>query len=848
MSGYWQSFARAARPLQLICDLDRPLQAVGNRYLTPCPCCGNQLQILASGFVCPNRDCTFRAGGAVDYLRIETDSYGEALNQLRNMYGDTVRQLCGAESWEVIRDQAAKQGALQRRLFIYFLKLRQRSRAESIEGVRLHSWLASNKIDLASCNTSAFLAAPEDLKELQRLLREFGDEEIPAEIQHAVLFPYFGDHHTVSSILIYNRAKAATHEVRVTPYRFAFSGLLEPAEDRDTVLCHNHVDAAILNSRYRQFQHGKICYAVLFNPAEQELGFMPEIPVFMHKTKGSGDKENLQRVRLSMLAALAAHYQELHVAGHDLYDEPHPAPPVPWEMFVMREGLALLEAEQGLTAAVRTFLESARPSPRICAELSRELRSRNLRKLAEALESYFREALLYKDAKVSLFATASGYTAVRRDGMRSVITNFTCSFDHNLVFPQSPDVYHVGQMFFDGHDYPLIINSKDLDNPRQFENAARLAEMRFTGEKPSNLVPAVPDRKYAAHLINHLRGTVCHLDRIEGTPFLGWDISRRNFFGPSWHVTAGRVSSRTSFMHPDYELLQHYSAEELPMLPPTSDLPRELCDVISQAVAMSARIYLHHPVQPIKYLNTPGNRNVLGALFAGLGQQTVIPLSFNGRTALEEMKGLQGFPSLAAGYNRSQTERASLPVFMLLDYGFRLSESHSPEVLARAASVFRAVMARSMAWLLSTQGSRFHRHSSVSYDAALAHEGEAVIREACELPDWAISAAPYQTVENALRQIPVDRVADYFSHDLASQQVYFNFAGLAGVDVTDLELDLRQMSAHVQLGDGVIMIDALSAMQLLCNFYQETPRLKSLQLEQVVEELESRGAAQAASK
>ena len=840
MHGYWKSFSRAARPLQLICDLDRPLQVLaGKTYLTPCPSCGNQMQILDSGFFCPNQGCFFRAGSPIDYLRASVPTYEEALQQFRNMYGEAVRRACGAESWESIKAEFAKQAARQRRLFNYFLKLRQRNKPEPIGMVMLHSWLCKNGIDMESCSCSAFLADKEDLHGLRRLIAECGaDDTIPDTVENVVLFPYFGNHHTIAEITVYDRASDKNYAVKIDPYRFVFSGLLEPGEGLQVQLCHNHIDAAVLNGRYRSFQLGKICYSVLCNPEEQEIGFMPESPVYMHKQDSKTEKESLRKIRISMIAALAAHYPKLEIAGHDFHDSPHPAPPVSWREFVVREFLALAEAEAGITAPVQTFLECARPSTAMLAEISRELRSRNLRRIAEELEAYSKAAVIFKDPKLTIHATTSGYTAIRKDSMRSAITNFTCEFDQNLVFPDSASVYHIGRMFFDGYEYPLIISSTDLDNPKQLESAARSSEMRFAGKKPSNLVPAVPDRKNAQHLIAHFRGSVCHLPRIEGTPFLGWDIHRRNFYGASWHVSENALESRASLMHPDLPNLGHFSAEELPMIPVTADLPDVICDVISQAAAMMARSYLHHPVQPIKFINSPENRTVLGAIFAGLGQQSVIPMAFNGRISGSELPGLSGFPALTIGYNRSQTEKAELPVFMLLDTGCQFTETYDPDLLNRAAGVLRSVMARCAAWLLETQGKRFHRQASVLYDVAICREGEAMIREACNLPGWSTSETPYESIESALRQIPYDKVSDYFAHDLANQQVVFTFKKLKVEDEAALEKDLQEVCQKLEMLSGMAVMDAMSAIELLCNFYQSAPRLQSLRSEQIINELE----------
>ena len=772
-----------------------------------CPSCGQDMWALASGFLCSNRSCFFRAGSVVDFLAWQHNGhFVKALEQLFREFGHQL-QCFSTMPTEAVIATIAKTAYARRELFEFFLRLNY-TREKTPFIVSCEGWMAKASIDADLMRSSVYPATAAQCQQLLKLLNNLGfSGTVPAE--DCILFPFFGRHHSVAEIFMYPRKHQKWHRTSAFAHRFSYAGLLDASPLSPTNLCHNHTEAAQLMTHYQETAQNKACLGLFYNSSGKLDSYIPTDPCYLYDP-----------VELAIQpAAFFAYAKNLRTKLHDLKSSDNSLPSIKWPVFIVDEVVQRIRKAGRLTPGVQLFVDSAALSTADQGHVLRELRNHRMIEAEQELMMYFRTVPVYKQGDYSLFATAGGYLVSKKHDIASSVTTFTVDLHSNLMFTNSSDLFHAGEMIFNGRRYPILLDNSALDNVRQFEALMRNAEARASVRDVERKMPAVKDRAGIKHVMAHLRNVVSNLDTAQGLASLGWNGRHDVFYSPYWCARDGAVQDTKFVFHPDSDILKIF----YPTPPVLGDLTGKLstgfCALIAQAVAMVTRSYMQMAIQPIQIKNTANAREILTAVFRGLGQRELCKLNFNSRGG-QEIRDLEGFPFAAYGYSPGQLQRSTLPAFVLSEDGAEFAGAPNNEELQLAAAVLNKAVQATAVWMLQTQGKEFKREQSISLDVEMTREGQTLLRTVCGFSNWPEAPMRYQLFEKVLRLIPADQVRHYFQHFLAGQKVYFDYTKFAGaVDLDSLALELAGMAEYFDRTSQYFVLDALSATNALNCFY-----------------------------
>ena len=519
------------------------------------------------------------------------------------------------------------------------------------------------------------------------------------------------------------------------------------------------------------------------------------------------------------MSAYAKETPSLKVKLHELRFKEN-TPQIAWAPFMLDEIVRGIRSK-GFSGETQLLLDTAKLGAADMAKLIATLRQQGLHSALAALDLYLQQAPVFQQDSWSLYSTPAGYFAARGDELRKAVTNFTIELETNLVFTDSSDLFHSGTVSFLGNRYPILLDHRHLDNPKDLEAVVRGAEAKGAKTDEEDVLPAVIEKTGLKLVVAHLRAAQARLPRAQGLSYLGWNRSKTRFCAPTWQTDITQKTDMRFTFHPDSEVLRAFSAEPPEDMALTGKLSSGMCGMIAQLVAMTARTYMGLPIRPVRVQDSQAARRILLVLFGGLGQKEIYRLAFNVRYA-EEVRHLRGYPILASGYTSGQIEKSALPAFLLTDVGIPVAGDIQETELLLASGVLRRALQSVAAWLLKTEGKAFVRERSISNDVELTREGQWLLKTVCGFEKWPDAPIRYQVIEQVLRMIPADQVPNYFQHHLAGQKVYFTYAPFAStVDLTTLELELRSRCESFKRTPTFFVMDALTSTQILNNYYQE---------------------------
>lgn len=611
----------------------------------------------------------------------------------------------------------------------------------------------------------------------------------------------------------------------IFPSRLAFSGLHAHVPGEPVLLHQSSLQAAAMTSFIRAERGRGSCMSVQTDMSVGAVGWRPDEVVFLEDESEPLLNEpavlDLEGIRVWTSAA-----QDMQMAC--TYR-------TAWRDQLIERILHELRTE-GFSAEVRTLL--------IPCKNSLPLRHKLLQSMdglpsdvRTKVEDMLQDGLVLSNKSIKIFDTLGGYRFCvpgrGEDGPLHELSNFTMKLGKSIVFPDEANFFHEVSVRMRTGEFTAILQSDDLESARKLDKAIKQGCM-LAGFDEDNDTPVITDLLTARHLIPYWRAATAKLPKEQGIAFLGWDSLKRQYHAPDF-IAGTSLTLGARNMHPGIEVLKFFNNNDLPIPVMHDTLPADLADIVSQAVAMCARAHAGHPVRPVAVLNTGDAPRVLRSIFQVIGQASPIELNMNQR--VRELPGLRGWPAWGTGYTPQQVSSSTMSLFMLGDRGFRLESGHTDAELRMAGEAL-AWLLRQTAMHMVKSGQYFRRQHGVLYETELAREGAHLICRLANLTEWPISQTQYELLEKVLRDIPPAEVKQWFEHDLRNQTVMFNCRKLPRkIDRRDLLLQFSSLVRTIEERDGQFVMDAVSAVALLDNFYQGdgVPAPVNLPVLQVVE-------------
>lgn len=797
------------RPLEVINLLGCHLHKADNgQYNTTCPKCEKKLYILDNEVVCENGECTFRAGSIFDFVVAkEKCKWDEVIPLIDKILGGKLNTsgLCGGNSLHY-------QLKAKRQLFDYFLRAGLGGTINKMQTTQYRSAIRAQGIDADALRWSVYITSKEETTTLVDLIKNINPSYNYDINGTNIILPYFSDYHTVSHIIVLDSPSGVPEKLPVIPHRISYFGLLQRHPVLGyTKLAFSYAEAAKLNTQYARMAPENVCLHVLFDAKSEGISFTPKIADYV-VTNGRNDN-------IRAISILSRNIPTLNVDENKVgsaYNK------------------RICTAEDYLVDVVVDNVKAGLPSKDILdiIDLSASGRQALLEKLhnhrlfepASVIRDYFKTLPIYQDDKGTLSCTPTGYVLRKKnnDPSPTFVTNFTITLEQNVVFSETTDIYHAGNIVFNGNEYPIIIKQEETEKPNDIEKAARRATLGMEFDD-INTLPTIKDRTGAKYIVAYMRECVAALPRTEGVPMLGWSARRTSFYAPHFisDIKGTRVGRK--YFHPNVQVLNQYILDTLCVSRMYYGLPMQLVSIINQCAAFVARSYLGMPVRPIAVFNNTQARRMVCEIFKGLNQNSVVQLNQNIRG--EEYVGNRGYPYYAVGYSYAQTTKSRIPAFILCDKGIAINEEFSNEHMDQAACTLNYVIQKVVEWAIQTSCANFKQEYSVSRATAYAAEGAAIITDACGVIDWPHNETPYQNIDAMLASIQFDDVRQYFTRDVNRHIVRITRPVNSALDMDGLHKELSYISKHVTPTDTYIDVDSESMVEALSTYYHTEPSI-----------------------
>ena len=805
-----QTLDQIVNPIELIHLLGEELHVgLSGDYTTNCPKCESKLYILDKEFVCENHLCTFRAGSAIDYLVAKgVCNWNQSIETLNNILDNKLKNSIVYKNQKLITSQLKN----QRKIFDFFLKNALTGSQNNIKIIQYRSALRAQGLDPDALRHSLFVIDAHETEVLKELIKNvYPDKNVNMVGPHVVM-PYFVNYHTISHLLVLKTPDSKPEKINIMPSRTAFFSLLQRHPGcKKTKLAFTYADTAKLNTQYSRLNPEMICLHVMVDATASGASFV--LPAATYIANGDSHSDlrvagTLQRYIPNLLVS------ENKVGLHADYTS--------------------IDVNEFILKCVVKELKRNIPINNILplVELDHKSRQALLVKLhenryfteADEVRTFFKTLPVYKDDKITLFSNPYGYSIKKHtnDAYTNNISNFTIELEQNIVFAESTDIFHAGNLIFNNGRYPIILKQEEIDKISDLEKAARRATIGAADSAIS--IPTVMERSGAKYLTTYLREQVSQLTKTEGIPMLGWSPRRSSFYAPFF--IADRKGSRTDnkYLHPIIPTLSSFTTDIADVCALHHDLPEAIVNILNQAAAFIVRTFLSMQIKPLPIYNNSEARRLLSEMFSALGQTAVLQLNQNMRG--EEIPGIRGFPFYAVGYSSSQINKSNLSSFILCDAGTTINDNFSFDVMHKAQATFKFIVKKIAEWALQTQAENFQQEHSVSRANAYSKEGSQVIIDACGLLSWPCSKTPFENLDGMLRHIDIDEVKNYFIRDINSHKLQIRKEILQHVDdVEGLETELKNISKSVNFDSDFISVDSESMLEALNSFYHITPNI-----------------------
>lgn len=777
---------------------------------TTCPVCRQTLHIYTHHVLCENRFCNFRTGTAIDIIAAIDQSYGKALQTVRAAYPKRFNHLSESALYDI------EAGLRKRRALLDFFIRHGKPDTEmgSIEMIQARSWLKTQSMDASVQTASILCLSRKQFSELLELSAQYCPEVplpkyslrpgsamlvVPLFAAPSVLAGFFFFQSTSST-------RMALHHFE--EYKFGFTGLLDRNPRATRLRLHTDAITAIqANTEHARLRPDIFSVGMVYEPRGNYNDWL-----FNGVTYDPTD------VPVKLLRGVADLASKMPVTVSTVQGN------LSWSRFIIEHVLTGI-IKSGISKETEDNINALQFSSSDFKQLLFELNQMRYLREAQTLEKMRQTRYIISQDGVLFYHAADGYYAIRTDGSRVELTNFTCEFDDNIIFPDTSVYAHTGTMHFRGAKYPLSISSADLASLEDMENAVRMTEFKHAKNSvEGSPTPTIKERHYARRLLGYFREQISNLDRHEGMDGLGWNHRKNGFWTPWGRISAEEWATNVRTPNPNYDFWHCYDLQMQPA-PVTihTDVPIVLADIVSKLIGLLGRSFADFAVKPLAIAFTSEGHNLLRNIFRALGQAE--PFSFSVRSSSGiEIKGIRGFPMLVTGASRGQIERAGQTFVALGDIGTPIYGTATDQELNLLLPTLPWIFKECLQWIMKTAGGMLKMFSSVDYGTALAREGASIISQATGLT-WPVSSPVHLRLERLLNQIPFHLTKNHLSQHLMDQTVIIYTKGL-DVNMEELYLELTTICRTVLPAAESITVDAISMLDLLSNFYGQMPIMK----------------------
>lgn len=768
--------------------------------LTLCPACGRDMALVHRSFFCGSTGCAFGTGSVVDYLVMmqASKSYRAVVDQMMDAFTDRLRP--HMDITEEVRSAVTLQLRRQRRVLDFVLRSMRGSGTAKWQHIRAkaQAWKLEDNAD----RTLMVLEA-DAVGEFAQLLRDaFPDADLGRiRLQPALVVPWMDSHHGLVSLTWYDPKDLTSRTLDLCDYDVAFSGLLQGGQASSDVHLHRDwMTAARANNFWASGDPARISYGVKlsgFKPATiwlaPRLTYMFDtthdvtawLPARLHEqnptmtvaTTLSGARHTWPAFLASMLAQNTNHLRALNFTG-------------------------------------TSILSSANPQGSIRNELIRNLRDMEAHEIADQLTRNLFSVEIHKDQSGSLFESPDGYKFSKTGEVGEMVSNFVIRLTSNVVFPESHDTFHSGELMIGEDRYPLLLASRLIDSPKDLQQELQ----RLASANKTKAVPIIRSLTGWKAATNYLRQMPSRLPTETGTPFLGWNHHKKSFFTPGWRYSMEGCAPAGK-LHPGVMLLDCYTASAMPPNEVLETgwlaaLPADVASLVAIVMGSIVRGFQDRPCRVVAVRNDRLSGGWLARVFAGFGQTQALP------RVERDMGGyLRGMPAYALAADKmSMTLKA--PYFVITEYGVRMTTPLDHPAWKWLPDLVSALTRLTVEHILGlAEPTNYARTPRVTYEGEVRDEFSRMAAQDLGLA-WPQFVPEYSSTEQFLSGVSPDTVGRVMRYRFASQQLLLDMRQLhKQIDPIDLASELRALCRSCEVKSDEIEIDAHTGLQILNQFY-----------------------------
>jgi len=765
-----------------------------------CPSCNGPLTLERHYAACHSGSCEFVAGAPIDLLAAKS-GYREAVETMAASFGSVLPGLDGV----AIR-QTADRAQARRRLLTGLLDcVTDHSVPGSIDRIEAAGWFRSIEVDLAIQPRSAILLTPSQWAQYRAALEAWDPTiRIPkvagrSTRQCIVVIPYFSAPGRLSSLLLTRTGNPLDlRKLHLCASRFSFTGLLDlhPAHT-DPLVCRTFPEAARLNTANADFARDQFAVAIMHRPdCAADMQWRPG-----RLRCGLDDSLGNTAVLSDLARAFPAVWVE--VANQ----------PVRWDQYAADHAFRCAMADG---SDFEPEFRALKLPDTAVTELLKRLMDAGALKAATRVEAMMRNRLLFVEGDTEYHQDGEHYVAIRSDGRRTILSNFTVELERNVVFADSRIFAHAGGIVFGGQKTPCVITTAAINSLAEIQSAAQIATC--ASGAGGDTVPMFQNCQTARALLGWFRNCLSALPRVEGLDCLGWNDERTAFFSPWGKVMESKITE-VRIPNPNHKFWGHFQLGMEPGTAVIPELPAALRDLCGQLVAICGRAYAHLPERAVMRRQTGRAQAFLTSVFSAIGQTRPIVTAVRDAGSRKFLEGVSGFPLLLICQDGDGMRQGGV---VLGETGGDVETVELPDL-----GFLRYLMSECCAWMMRTKGVDLKIFNSIDPGVALIREGAHIIRQAMGI-EWVESHPVSSTMEEFLNTIAPARVPEFFTHDLLAQTFEIEFSGSPGL-LDDAIVELSHRCKKIRRDGTMLVVDAIGGIDLLKDFYGTMPQVRRKQ-------------------
>jgi hypothetical protein len=760
---------------------------------------------------CLNPGCGFGSGGTLEYAAELEGGWTAGALAVAGMFE---KDLAGYSAMD-IASGAAAEAETRKRIHDFFRTAGDPVLEGPHDSGSARGWLVGQGFGEKTIDMF-FIPAGKTVREKLRTLlaSPYCDNQARSwkSSEDVVIVPYYAERHAPSGFFVlgFKNRCGPPRFFSIDASKFCFGGLhkLHPGI--------NSVDTANESMLAGQINNVLMCA----NPAHVCL------PFFYDRNKSDSNNAWLPSRTVyhfdRSLETGAGHLEAMRRSGCEVMvacENPR-LPQAGWDDFVTAEAMRCGEHQLD---RMFCFLESVDPDPAMRLHIQRELETRLPPSVVGALTRKFADSPLADDPDGTLFGTPEGYVLRRTKNLARVpVTNFTVILKTTISHTDGNDhdTMHEGVLIKNGKSMPFRVDHAKLDNTAGFEREAQ----RAAAIAEETTLPAVLEKKYMRIVLSHLRNMASKTPVKKGSPGYGWNKNGSEFHIPGMCFSADG-DRKAGSLHPKHEeLAELYGATPVDPAEWTEGLLHpEVADCVSAAVAQICRHRAGLPLVPLIFNDSAPARVMLSGMFTAFGQ-TKVP-DFSTRTGKGcALRGANGLPVLVSRL-RAGARELGYPYWSLSDDGGEFLPAGVEKDKDTVAGVMRMLLPVVVKAL--AEGIEPGKQKAVSHFAELAREGALFVARLPGMSGWFIRQPNTPVIERILEGINPAKDTGRLVHYMVDQLLEIRGIDTSPADTEQLLLELSHLGArHLNLSGGTLLLDSLTGLSILRNFYEKIPAMK----------------------